>query len=1293
MASMAEPLPETLERVGRRCALLFASALKDSKDDTRTRLEELISRFKIWAGNIGLFANGRAGIDYRFESDTGARDVLFSMLLSLSRALQRVKASDSSDTEKQTQSSFVNREMPISANENAIDSASDESSLSEDSAASSPNNTRDTPAIKVAEDIVNQLYKILKLVKSSTSSSEYARVVKFASQNCDKEEDTEFESWIRFSIKKEMPFAAENLPGLVDRLADAALYRRWRMRYKNEHARKLCANVEELLPSRPDGGILAETSLLPVTATQIPAIVIDNIVPSEPKVRFTAVPHTEASTVQKLTMPITPKSVTPTVITQSGIMRRGKLDIPSAPIPESGASHEIVCPYCSQIISSDFYGTSKTNKARWARHVVQDCAPYVCLFDYCTKPLMTQYSSQNEWLQHMLWGHTRRYHCKAAGHQDQIFDSEEAFRSHLSEHHNEDTDSPEVEEIVKRAMVSTNDLYKDLQGQFQESLEDGVCILCGNNILEPGSSSPQTQSMHAPEMSYAIRTHLATHLEELGLLSLPPNQDDGSGGADSNESAHSLTSKANNFEGLLPVRPCNSFENVFENSNYLDLLSSKDANSQIPDLDNDRLMLDDYHQEFYKEYRSLPLDEVGEHLPEPGPSEVDLNWAYIAKKDRHMPYNWQADPVLSHFNQARNERADRVSGRWRAVLDFLTHHNATWRVPFERNPFFVGQELELDRAMSVLFNKHHTLKKLAFTGLGGIGKTQFVLELLFRIKERHRNCSVVWIRSTSIKDFHQECFEVVNKSIGSGGYNQKEYLGKFLQTYLSIDSVRLPIVVFDGVDDLAVVDRIIDSFPECKSGVMLFTTRDKRIARKLASESVDEVRRLDLNASFKLLQKSSNTVYSPEINPPWRLLFELRHIPLAIAGASAYLKTSDSWLEAYKFLLDAQGWNLADLLSEEFEARGRYHNSSNALFTTWKSTFDRIKQEHPFAAEQLSFMACIAPSKIPPSLLPDGLPQTSRVDAIETLLAFSFIRFGTQGDNFDIHGLVHLAVRNNLRHEGLLKGETEQAMVRLDEVFPIQDHQSRPMWSTFLPHALRLVEDPTCLHEMDDTKAKLSRKVANCFNLNSNWDDAVRILDLVLENRKDVLEPNSPESFDIMGSLATAYRGQCREDEAEKLRMDIVERQTRLLGEHHLETLSSKAELAVTYRNQGRLEEAESLGSQVLKARREKLAYDHPDVLSSMANLAETYRFQGCLKTAEALAIHAMEDQRSKFGIYHSDTLASMHNLSLIWDEQGRDEEAKFLMVKCVSGRRFLLGAEHPETVSSTKLLAGWQGT
>jgi hypothetical protein len=61
-----------------------------------------------------------------------------------------------------------------------------------------------------------------------------------------------------------------------------------------------------------------------------------------------------------------------------------------------------------------------------------------------------------------------------------------------------------------------------------------------------------------------IRSHIATHLEELALLSLPVIEDAGSGGADSHASADSLTTRTEHFQDLPPVRPCNSFENMFE---------------------------------------------------------------------------------------------------------------------------------------------------------------------------------------------------------------------------------------------------------------------------------------------------------------------------------------------------------------------------------------------------------------------------------------------------------------------------------------------------------------------------------------------------------------------------------------------------------------------------------------------------------------------------------------------------------------------------------------------------------
>ncbi|KAF2175474.1 hypothetical protein K469DRAFT_610458 [Zopfia rhizophila CBS 207.26] len=711
---MSEPLPETLERLGHRCAALFTVVRKGAQDETRPQLDDLISRFKIWAGNIGLFASGRAGIDHRFESDIEARDVLFSMLISLSKALQRMMPSDPSASEKQAKCSTADRHEQESKPEGPIDSSSEESSLDEDSTADSADegDLADAPAIRVAEEVINQLYRFLKLVKSSGSSEEYAKVVNFASRHCDKEEDAAFGSWIRFTIKREMPVAADYFPALVNRLTNAALYRRWKMLYKQEHARKLRSNIEDLLPSQP-GALASEintsaSTIQPVQAPTLPTIVVDNVTPAQPRVSFVPASHTEASVVRKLAVPLSTKSAAPSNVTPSGVIRRGKLDIPPAPPPEKETSREVVCPYCTHVIRSDLYGTSRTDKARWARHVVRDSSPYVCLFDDCTESLTMQYSTQDEWMQHMLWSHAQSYSCKAAGHQDEVFGSEDAFRAHLSKYHTMEISTSEVDGIVSRAVIPREDLYQALQSRLEQSLEEDRCILCGHSISESKPSLSRESLPHLHGMTDAIRNHLASHLEGLALLSLPVNEDAGSGAADSCASADSPTSKAMNFEGLPPVRPCNSFENVFEDPEYIKLLQPRELVSELrPRMD--------------------------------GWADTPVDWSDLMGDNTALTsqaaYDWQNDSVLLRFSEARKERSIQVLKRWRNAIERLrlppsqptidTNADGPSRkrepfstVPFGPDPDFVDRPEVLAWIRDKCAGRG---ARAALVGLGGVG--------------------------------------------------------------------------------------------------------------------------------------------------------------------------------------------------------------------------------------------------------------------------------------------------------------------------------------------------------------------------------------------------------------------------------------------------------------------------------------------------------------------------------------------------------------------------------------------
>src|SRR6266851_1474971 len=72
-----------------------------------------------------------------------------------------------------------------------------------------------------------------------------------------------------------------------------------------------------------------------------------------------------------------------------------------------------------------------------------------------------------------------------------------------------------------------------------------------------------------------------------------------------------------------------------------------------------------------------------------------------------------------------------------------------WHIPYQRNPFFTGRE-------DVLTQLHIALQADAsvalshpqgISGLGGIGKTQTVLEYAYRYRTEY--AAVIWVRADS----------------------------------------------------------------------------------------------------------------------------------------------------------------------------------------------------------------------------------------------------------------------------------------------------------------------------------------------------------------------------------------------------------------------------------------------------------------------------------------------------------------------------------------------------------------
>ncbi|KAL7935748.1 heterokaryon incompatibility protein domain-containing protein [Trichoderma chlorosporum] len=669
-----------------------------------------------------------------------------------------------------------------------------------------------------------------------------------------------------------------------------------------------------------------------------------------------------------------------------------------------------------------------------------------------------------------------------------------------------------------------------------------------------------------------------------------------------------------------------------------------------------------------------------------------------------------------------------------------TVRSCIWMVPFERNPAFTSRETDLKRIRQMLFAGQQT-SRVAISGLGGVGKTQLALELAYRIMTEYKDCSIIWIPTTNKESLEQAYFNAAVKLGISSPEDTNADAKKLVQDHLSNKSAGRWLLIFDNADDVSLftdsssreAGRLIDYIPRSVHGSVVFTTRDKRTAVRLAGRNVVEISEMNEVDGKQLLAKYLVNQDLMSQGDVTALLDQLMYLPLAIVQAAVYINANGIGLDDYLSLLKEQEEDVIDLLSEDFEDERRYQDLKNPIATTWLISFQQIRQRDPLAADYLSFMACVDAKDIPVSLLPPAESRKREIEAIGTLQGYSFIAKRSSGSAVTIHRLVHLAMRNWLQREGLLSQWTSKTIVRLAEMMEYREDGLRT-WRPFMPHAHYVlgsryaVDDDEwkmtllwryaqCLSDdgrykeaeelqlqaMEGLKMKLGADHIETHRMGSNlaltyqkqgrWKEAEQLETQVMESLKAKLGVDHIDTLVTMGNLATTYQRQDRWEEAEELETQVMEARKMKLGANHPDTLRSMTNLVVLYWKQSRWDDAERLGVQVMEGFKMRLGSDHPITLESMNNLTALYGSQGRWEEAEMLGLHVMEAHKKSLGPDHPSTLSSMHNLAALYRSQGRWEEAEILGVQVMEARRLKLGANHPETLGSMRNLAFiWKG-
>ena len=492
------------------------------------------------------------------------------------------------------------------------------------------------------------------------------------------------------------------------------------------------------------------------------------------------------------------------------------------------------------------------------------------------------------------------------------------------------------------------------------------------------------------------------------------------------------------------------------------------------------------------------------------------------------------------------------------------------------------------------------------------------------------------------------------------------------------------------VDDSERSMPLINYLPRSSQGLMLITTRDKRISGRL-TDTHTPIRvgpMSSLEAQELLLSRSKRPNGSNDDNP--RILVDaLEYIPLAITQAAAFIRENNLTLAEYLKLLRTDDSDLQDLLEEDLGDLRRDSESQNSVIRTWKLSYDLLSKQKPRAAEMLSLMAVLDRQGIPESLLRNDADRNiDIITALGVLQAFSLISAEDGGSGYEMHRLVQLATRKWLEMQGTKEKWQEKALLVLADIFPNGRFESWATCESLLPHAQMVTQYKNAKEGCPEEFAHLLTNIA-CFDMRQGRYEIAHTRSLAaFEVQKKISGLEHPSTLRSMVTLALIYWNQGRWDEAEKLQVQVMETNLRLLKEEHPNTLSSMNNLALTYQDQGRWDEAEKLQVQVVETRKRVLKEEHPDTLTSMSCLAATYWDKGRLDEAEKLQVQVIETRKRVLKEEHPDTLSSMNSLALTYQDQGRWDEAEKLQVQVMETRKRVLKEEHPDTLPTMNDLA-----
>jgi tetratricopeptide (TPR) repeat protein len=615
----------------------------------------------------------------------------------------------------------------------------------------------------------------------------------------------------------------------------------------------------------------------------------------------------------------------------------------------------------------------------------------------------------------------------------------------------------------------------------------------------------------------------------------------------------------------------------------------------------------------------------------------------------------------------------------------------------------VGREGQLAQLRAHLSFQH--AERLAIYGLGGCGKTALALEFAYWTKEHDHLRAVFWVPAISRESFEQAYHEIAKLLCLPGIEDNKTDVKRLVKARLDDENFGPWLLIIDNADDVNIlfddlqeednsVTRLVSDLPRSSKGSTIFTTRTRAAAIKLAANNVLALEEFECAEAIEIL----NTRLLPEHQHQLKdsdavheFLEMLAFHALAIIQATAFINRNDVTLSDYVDLFRNSESDAIELLSEEFEDQGRYREATQSVATTWSISFEQIQKQDKIATEYLFFMACIANNNIDSMLFPPRYTRMQHMKAIGTLKAYAFItERHPQADilqkkqqkvpkTFDVHPLIHLAIRGFLIARGKWPFYIENTLAQFIGNIPYVKNDEREHWRLHWHHAVHLTELQET-YKMEDRLVLLDW-IATSERALGRYQAAERACRQGLEQRTRMFGEESLSTFKSMGNLGQILGHQERWDEAEQIHKKTLVLAERSLGEDDPLMLTIRGELAKAMLGQSKASEAEKVLRDLLVLHRKLCGNKHVDTLVTVHNIGVALLEQGEYTNAEQCLRENLDSYKKLLGATHEDTLTSMSVLGMAFSHQSKYSETETIHREELGLRMEVMVEGHPDII------------